>query len=120
MTARTALPALPDDVPAEVLPLLTPATWRATVAAAEYRCQCAGTCGRNHRKDGDRCAKSLRGLGATRLFALPVSPGSRTSVALCGPCADGRQSAERRAANQAVATRLAEVPSLFDLISKEA
>jgi len=102
--------ALPEDVPAEVLPLLVSAQWRTTAAAAGYRCQCAGTCGRSHRKDGGRCAKTLRGPAAERLFAVPAAPGSAD-----GRCADGRRTAERRQEAGAAAARLDEAPSLFDL-----
>ena len=108
--------ALPPDVPAEVVPLAVPAQWRATVALAGYRCQCAGPCGRSHRKSGGRCEKTMRGLAAERLFAVPVLPGSAETVALCGRCADGWRTAERRQENETAVARLDEAPSLFDLV----
>lgn len=96
--------------------MAAPAAWLGAVEAADYRCQCEGRCGRSHRKHGGRCEKTLRGLAAERLFAVPAAPGSAEAVALCGRCADGYRTEDRREQTAAAAQRAAEAPSLFDLV----
>ncbi|MET8546893.1 hypothetical protein ABZW03_40740 [Kitasatospora sp. NPDC004799] len=54
--------------------------WRAVLAAASGRCQCRGTCGTNHERDGGRCKNthggygSRHGTGPVRLLAAPADP----------------------------------------------
>jgi hypothetical protein len=109
--------ALPPDVPAEARPVAANEQWRATVAAAGYQCQCAGRCGRSHRKSGGRCDRSMRGPAGVRLFATPAQPGSTELEAVCGQCADGYRSADRKHESEAAIARLNETPSLFDLLT---
>ncbi|MFJ7909822.1 hypothetical protein [Kitasatospora sp. NPDC096204] len=106
--------------------------WQAVLAAAAGRCQCRGTCGKSHDKDGGRCPAvhggygSRHGTGPVRLLAAPADPDglllpAHLAAALpkgalaawCPACHD----ATRRAA--AKARRAAAPPagsdSLFDL-----
>ncbi|MFB7663944.1 hypothetical protein ACFC1R_08350 [Kitasatospora sp. NPDC056138] len=47
--------------------------WLVVLAAAAGRCQCRGTCGKKHDKDGGRC-KTVHGTGPVRLRAAPAEP----------------------------------------------
>ncbi|WP_234327093.1 hypothetical protein [Streptomyces sp. NRRL WC-3742] len=120
MTART--PPLGDQQ----------GLWQAVLAAAAGRCQCRGTCGKNHEKDGGRCPAvhggygHRHGTGPVRLLAAPADPHGlllpshqaaalpkRSLAAWCPTCHD----ATRRAA---IAARHASAPAtepdtLFDL-----
>ncbi|MFD7829192.1 hypothetical protein [Kitasatospora sp. NPDC059803] len=105
--------------------------WQAVMAAAAGRCQCRGTCGKKHDKDGGRCpahhgAYVRHGTGPVHLLAAPADPDAlllpphkaaalpkRELAAWCPACHD----ATRRAAAR---TRQAAVPggpadALFDL-----
>ncbi|MFC5664099.1 hypothetical protein ACFP3U_14035 [Kitasatospora misakiensis] len=64
-----------------VPPLVGAELWQAVMAAAAGRCQCRGTCGRNHDKDdGGRCPavhgayRTKHGRGWVRLLAAPADP----------------------------------------------
>ncbi|MEU8511607.1 hypothetical protein AB0C76_08480 [Kitasatospora sp. NPDC048722] len=54
--------------------------WQAVLAAAAGRCQCRGTCGKSHAKDGGRCPAvhggygHRHGTGPVRLAAAPCDP----------------------------------------------
>ncbi|MEV7926463.1 hypothetical protein [Kitasatospora sp. NPDC088779] len=99
--------------------------WQAVMAAAAGRCQCRGTCGRNHDKDGGRCP-AAHGAGPAYLLAAPAEPASlllpphkaaalpkQALAAWCPACHD----ATRRTAAKArqAATPAAEPDGLFDL-----
>ncbi|MFJ2191129.1 hypothetical protein ACIOJE_24895 [Kitasatospora sp. NPDC087861] len=104
--------------------------WQAVMAAAAGRCQCRGTCGKNHDKDGGRCpaqhgAYVRHGTGPVHLLAAPAEadalllPPHKAAAlpkaalaAWCPAC----HSATRRAVDKA---RLASAPAagpdcLFD------
>ncbi|MEU4583682.1 hypothetical protein AB0F92_16575 [Kitasatospora aureofaciens] len=105
--------------------------WQAVLAAASGRCQCRGTCGTKHDKDGGRCPavhgtyQTRHGRSWVRLLAAPADPAAlrlpphkaaalpkRELAAWCQHCHD----ATRRAADKAPNTAPAAVPdSLFDL-----
>ncbi|MFJ9605442.1 hypothetical protein ACIRS1_03700 [Kitasatospora sp. NPDC101176] len=106
--------------------------WQAVLAAAGGRCQCRGTCGTSHEKDGDRCKTvhgrygRRHGAGPVRLLAAPADPNGlllpahraaaltkRELAAWCPECHD----ATRRAASKArhAAAPADEPDSLFDL-----
>ncbi|MEU1419208.1 hypothetical protein [Kitasatospora sp. NPDC005751] len=60
-------------------PLADSGLWQAVTAAAAGRCQCRGTCGRSHDKDGGRCKTAhgdhpRHGHGPVRLVAAPAAP----------------------------------------------
>ncbi|MFF2039000.1 hypothetical protein ACFVVX_01125 [Kitasatospora sp. NPDC058170] len=61
-------------------PLAGADLWQAVTAAAAGRCQCRGTCGKNHDKDGGRCPAvhggygPRHGTGPVRLVAAPADP----------------------------------------------
>ncbi|MFB7620812.1 hypothetical protein [Kitasatospora sp. NPDC056181] len=63
-----------------VPPLADTGLWQAVMAAAAGRCQCRGTCGTSHDKDGGRCKTvhggygPRHGTGAARLLAAPADP----------------------------------------------
>ncbi|MGK4581378.1 hypothetical protein [Kitasatospora sp. HPMI-4] len=106
--------------------------WQAVMAAASGRCQCRGTCGKNHAKTGGRCDRvhggynNRHGGGTVHLIAAPADPAdmllpAHKAAALpkhqvsawCPACHD----ATHRAAHKA---QQASVPatgpdSLFDL-----
>ncbi|MFF3067150.1 hypothetical protein [Kitasatospora sp. NPDC057936] len=54
--------------------------WQAVMAAAAGRCQCRGTCGTSHAKDGGRCKTvhggygPRHGTGPVRLLAAAADP----------------------------------------------
>ncbi|MFD4907510.1 hypothetical protein [Kitasatospora purpeofusca] len=53
--------------------------WQAVIAAAAGRCQCRGTCGKTHAKDGDRCPAVhggyvRHGTGPVSLLAAASDP----------------------------------------------
>ncbi|MEV0187508.1 hypothetical protein AB0I39_03085 [Kitasatospora purpeofusca] len=57
----------------------TTGLWQAVLAAAAGRCQCRGTCGRSHAKDGGRCPTvhggyARHGTGPVSLLAAPAEP----------------------------------------------
>ncbi|MFJ4091205.1 hypothetical protein ACIPYS_06435 [Kitasatospora sp. NPDC089913] len=55
----------------------TDGLWQAVLAAAAGRCQCRGTCGTSHEKDGGRCRTAHGGHsrhGPVRLTAAPADP----------------------------------------------
>ncbi|MFJ1932676.1 hypothetical protein ACIOGZ_08385 [Kitasatospora sp. NPDC088160] len=105
--------------------------WQAVMAAAAGRCQCRGTCGKNHDKDGGRCpavhgAYARHGTGPVHLLAAPADPDSlllpphkaavlpkQSLAAWCPHCHD----ATHRTADKArqATTPAAEPDSLFDL-----
>lgn len=106
--------------------------WRAVLAAAAGRCQCRGTCGKNHAKDGDRCKTvhggygPRHGTGPVRLLAAPAEPADlllpphksavlpKTAlIAWCPDCHDATRRTAAKARQQA--TPAAEPSSLFDL-----
>jgi hypothetical protein len=111
-----------------IAPVLAAATYVQVVTAADGRCECAGSCGRDHRAGGGRCprghaAAAVLGQSSdltTRLYVAPADPAVPTHqayrvpvedlTAWCRPCLDGAQ----RLAMKAAATDPASVPSLFD------
>ncbi|MFF7634268.1 hypothetical protein ACFZB9_14100 [Kitasatospora sp. NPDC008050] len=58
----------------------TTGLWQQVIAAAAGRCQCRGTCGKNHAKDGGRCPREHAGYrhrhggGLVHLVAAPADP----------------------------------------------
>ncbi|MFJ7274693.1 hypothetical protein [Kitasatospora sp. NPDC098663] len=95
--------------------------WQAVMAAASGRCQCRGTCGKSHAKDGGRCP-AAHGAGPVYLLAAPAEPDhlllpahkaaalpKQALAAWCPACHD----ATRRTANKA--RQAAEPDRLFDL-----
>ena len=117
---------------ARIPPLAGADLWQAVMAAAAGRCQCRGTCGKSHTKDGGRCPREHAGLnhqhggGTVHLIAAPSEPADlllapHRAAALpkvglaawCPPCHDATLAAARRARRTA---EPAAVPdSLFDL-----
>ncbi|MFJ9693420.1 hypothetical protein [Kitasatospora sp. NPDC101183] len=104
--------------------------WQAVLAAAAGRCQCRGTCGKNHDKDGGRCPAvhggygHRHGTGPIRLLAAPADPTSlllpahqaaalpkRALAAWCPACLDATTRAVRKA--RQVAAPPAEPDALF-------
>ncbi|MEU1418660.1 hypothetical protein [Kitasatospora sp. NPDC005751] len=61
-------------------PLVGAGLWQAVMAAAAGRCQCRGTCGTSHAKDGGRCPREHDGYrqhhggGRVHLLAAPAEP----------------------------------------------
>ncbi|MFD9692003.1 hypothetical protein ACFWXO_40280 [Kitasatospora sp. NPDC059088] len=113
-------------------PLAEAELWRAVMAAAAGRCQCRGTCGTSHDKDGGRCPavhgtyQTKHGRGWVRLLAAPAEPAAlllpthraaalpkQQLAAWCEHC----HQATRRAADQArqASAPAGEPDSLFDL-----
>ncbi|CAN3980356.1 hypothetical protein [Kitasatospora purpeofusca] len=94
--------------------------WQAVLAAAAGRCQCRGTCGKSHDKDGGRCPVShgghaRHGTGPVSLLAAPAQPDGlllpahraaalpkRELAAWCPACHDATRRTAR-AARQATA-----------------
>lgn len=103
-----------DHVSGRVPPLAGRGLWEAIVAAAAGRCQCRGTCGKSHDKDGGRCKTAhgdhvRHGHGPVRLTAAPADPAalllpSHQAAALpkaalaawCPACLDATTRAARR------------------------
>ncbi|MEV0187195.1 hypothetical protein AB0I39_01500 [Kitasatospora purpeofusca] len=57
----------------------TTGLWQAVLAAAAGRCQCRGTCGKTHAKDGGRCPTvhggyARHGTGPVHLIAAAADP----------------------------------------------
>ncbi|MFE6745835.1 hypothetical protein ACFVGM_08290 [Kitasatospora purpeofusca] len=57
----------------------TTGLWQAVISAAAGRCQCRGTCGRSHAKDGGRCpvvhgGYARHGTGPVSLLAAAAEP----------------------------------------------
>ncbi|MFF7459340.1 hypothetical protein [Kitasatospora sp. NPDC008115] len=57
----------------------TTGLWQAVLAAAVGRCQCRGTCGKTHAKDGGRCPThnggyARHGAGPVGLLVAPAQP----------------------------------------------
>ncbi|KNE81650.1 MULTISPECIES: hypothetical protein [Streptomyces] len=108
-------------------PIVGAALWRRVMAAAGYRCQCAGQCGNPHTKGEGRCLKehdkyASRHSGPVRLLAAAADPATPPRAAALLPVADLRAwcptcfDATRRAAQRL--TRAAPDPAqggLFDL-----
>ncbi|WP_371497653.1 hypothetical protein OG871_17050 [Kitasatospora sp. NBC_00374] len=115
-----------------VPPLADTGLWQAVMAAASGRCQCRGTCGKNHTKDGGRCPREHgghqqhHGGGTVHLIAAPADsaalllPPHRAATlpkqalaAWCPTCHDGARTTARKTQR---ATAPATAPdSLFDL-----
>ncbi|MFE7560078.1 hypothetical protein [Kitasatospora sp. NPDC057500] len=97
----------------------TTGLWQAVLAAAAGRCQCRGTCGKKHDKDGGRCPAAQggyarHGTGPVHMLAAPADPDGlllpahraaalpkRELAAWCPACHDAtrrRALAARRAA----------------------
>ncbi|GHE28820.1 hypothetical protein GCM10018781_80890 [Kitasatospora indigofera] len=114
---------------ARVPPLAGADLWQAVMAAAAGRCQCRGTCGKNHAKDGGRSREHSHlahrhGGGTVHLIAAPAEPADlllaphqaaalpKTALAAwCPPCHDATLGAARRARRNAAPA--AEPDSLF-------
>ncbi|MDH6132868.1 hypothetical protein P3T37_002254 [Kitasatospora sp. MAA4] len=113
-------------------PLACPDLWQAVMAAAAGRCQCRGTCGKNHAKDGGRCPREhdhlahRHGGGTVHLIAAPAEPADmllpphraaalpkRQLAAWCSPCHDATRAAARKAQHTAVPA--AEPDALFEI-----
>ncbi|MFG2903686.1 hypothetical protein ACGF13_01270 [Kitasatospora sp. NPDC048286] len=114
-----------------VPPLAGADLWRAVLAAAAGRCQCRGTCGKTHDKDGGRCPavhgtyQAKHGRGWVRLLAAPADPVSlllpphqaaalpkQALVAWCRHCHDATLRAAK--AQHATAAPAVEPDALFD------
>ncbi|MFD4905091.1 hypothetical protein [Kitasatospora purpeofusca] len=98
----------------------TTGLWQAVLAAAAGRCQCRGTCGKSHAKDGGRCpvahgGYARHGTGPVSLLAAPAEPDGlllpahraaalpkRELAAWCPACHDATRRTAR-AARQATA-----------------
>ncbi|MEV7600473.1 hypothetical protein AB0O91_24170 [Kitasatospora sp. NPDC089797] len=106
--------------------------WQAVISAAAGRCQCRGTCGTNHERDGGRCKTAhgghgrRHGTGPVRLLAAPAEPAdlllpAHKAAALpkarlaawCPTCHDATRRTAAKAAQAAYPA--AEPDSLFDL-----
>ncbi|MFD7986853.1 hypothetical protein ACFV4M_26205 [Kitasatospora indigofera] len=117
---------------ARVPPLAGADLWQAVMAAAAGRCQCRGTCGKSHTKDGGRCPRAHAGLnhrhggGTVHLIAAPADPAAlllpdhqaaalpkQRLAAWCPDCHHGTRTAARRA--QQAAVPAPEPDALFDL-----
>ncbi|MGW3183860.1 hypothetical protein ACWDD9_31785 [Kitasatospora sp. NPDC001119] len=115
-----------------VPPLAGAALWEAVLAAAAGRCQCRGTCGTSHDKDGGRCPavhgayQTRHGRGWVRLLAAPADPAAlllpphlaaalpkRGLAAWCRHCHDATRLAAAKA-REATAPAV-EPAALFDL-----
>ncbi|GGV03967.1 hypothetical protein GCM10010495_14520 [Kitasatospora herbaricolor] len=113
-------------------PLACPDLWQAVMAAAAGRCQCRGTCGKNHAKDGGRCPRQHAGLnhrhggGTVHLIAAPADPADlllpdhqaaalpkQRLAAWCPDCHHATRTAAHKA-HRATAPA-AEPDALFDL-----
>lgn len=94
-------------------PIVYADQWRQVIVAADYRCQCAGTCGNTHAKAGGRCPREHgrhagKHRGPIALSAAPADPTTPTTAvvqlplkelrAWCPDCLDGARRATRRAA----------------------
>ncbi|MFD7729544.1 hypothetical protein ACFV6F_04035 [Kitasatospora phosalacinea] len=105
--------------------------WQTVIAAAAGRCQCEGSCGKSHAKDGGRCGREHGGYqqhhggGTVRLLAAPADPAElllpahriatlpkRALAAWCPACHDGALAAARKAQRSTAPT---EPDALFDL-----
>jgi len=64
-------------------PLAGAATWTEVMTAAGWRCECAGDCGRPHRKSGDRCTSERR--RGQQLTVAPIDPLTPTAAAATAP-----------------------------------
>jgi hypothetical protein len=102
-------------------PLVASSLWAAVMDRAGYRCQCAGECGRTHRKRADRRCVAEHSAYC-RLHAAPPEPvGYVTDAALpvealhayCPECHAGVARAARRAADPpaSAARRAADPPA---------
>jgi len=119
-------------VSTRIPPLACPDLWQAVMAAAAGRCQCRGTCGKNHAKTGGRCDHEHSGLahqhggGRVHLIAAPAEPADlllpphktaalpkQQLAAWCPPCHQGTQAAARAAHRKTAPAT--EPDSLFDL-----
>ncbi|MFB7618744.1 hypothetical protein [Kitasatospora sp. NPDC056181] len=113
-----------------VPPLAHTGLWQAVMAAAAGRCQCRGTCGKNHAKDGGRCLVvhggygQRHGTGTVRLLAAPAEPADlllpphraaalpkAALAAWCPACLDATTRGARRACQSGAAP--AEPDALF-------
>ncbi len=113
-------------------PLAGAGLWQAVMAAAAGRCQCRGTCGKSHTKDGGRCPREHggynqhHGAGTVHLLAAPAEPANlllaphhvaalpkAALAAWCPPCHDATRAAARRARSATVPA--IEPDALFDL-----
>ncbi len=102
------------------------------MAAAAGRCQCRGTCGKNHAKDGGRCPREHgghnqhHGASTVRLLAAPAEPANlllaphqaaalpkAALAAWCPTCHDATRNTARK--TRQTATPAAELDALFDL-----
>ena len=77
-------------------PLVGAETWLAVMKRAEYRCQCAGICGRSHATTGHCCPRQhsdRHPLAAADPFGRPFAVAARLRpgdlVALCPDCHAG-------------------------------
>ncbi|MEU1287552.1 hypothetical protein [Kitasatospora sp. NPDC005856] len=106
--------------------------WQAVMAAAAGRCQCRGTCGSSHDKDGGRCHavhgiyQTKHGRSRVSLLAAPADPAAlllpahkaaalpkRELAAWCRHCHDAARRAAAKA--QQATAPAAEPDALFDL-----
>ncbi|MFJ2779189.1 hypothetical protein [Kitasatospora sp. NPDC087315] len=113
-----------------VPPLGDGGLWQAVMNAAAGRCQCRGTCGKNHAKDGGRCPHihggyaHRHGGGTIHLIAAPTDPAGlllpphqaaalpkQRLAAWCPPCHDATRTTARK--NQQASAQVAEPDALF-------
>ncbi|TDW65618.1 hypothetical protein [Kribbella pratensis] len=103
-------------------PLIGAWVWEETMTAAQWRCECAGQCGRPHTKTKGRCgtihgtAHRLAVVAADPLATLTAAVTATERVALCATCETG----VRRTAEAARTTTEPAQPDLFDTTGIEA
>ncbi|MFJ9772677.1 hypothetical protein ACIRVF_15765 [Kitasatospora sp. NPDC101157] len=97
-------------------PLAGAKTWQHVIDTAGARCQCTGTCGKNHAKTDGRCERvhggyqHQHGGGQVRLIAAPADPANlllpahritalpmQALAAWCPACHDATRTKARKA-----------------------
>ncbi|WP_405822064.1 hypothetical protein OG705_19560 [Streptomyces sp. NBC_00838] len=99
-------------------PLAAATLFRAVMTDANWRCQCAGTCGQTHSRTEGRCPRYHGGRAP--LMAAPADPSTPDRVAVTLPakalrawCPTCFTTAQRRTAQSRAPG--ADQPGLFDL-----
>lgn len=92
--------------PAHTRPLVCANTWQAVMDAADYQCQCTGSCGSQHASTGHRCDR-VHDQAGERLAAAPADLALSAVDAARLPAADLRawcDGCRRKAARRQRAT----------------